>query len=319
MDWLYVPEDVIMRGSMNASEKNALNAFLNYFDGVGTKNFNGYEKAQFTKTAAKVQTGKGSRKDQKTTNLEFDELITTRDKLSHPLQVVFMIAAYSGGRLEQINRLYDKVEEGNDLRIDDFGDFFRVDVRHVSAGGKRASYYYFPAEMKNAVLNYRNVNAPDTISKRVSDAGRDNYREEHGKQVHRPVNVSSLRKFNTLLLRKAGIDKDVTNALQGRAPDGVDEVHYLELADDMGREQYPRVIPLLREGLPVPDWMRSYAGNKPYIPATGKSFDEKKLMKMLKAGATNSEIRKEMGLHPDKITKFVKENGIVRSRGTKAK
>ena len=317
MDWLYVPEDVIQRGGMNASEKNALNSFLNYFDGVGTKDFNGYEKAQFTKTAAKVQTGKGSRKDQKTTNLGFDELITTRDKLTKPLQVLFMIAAYCGGRLEQINRLYEKVAGGEDLRVDDYGDFFRVDVRHVSAGGKRASYYYFPTEMRAAVLNYRNAHSPDTVSKKVSDAGRDNYREEHGKQVHRPVNVSSLRKFNTLLLRKAGVDKDVTNALQGRAPDGVDEEHYLELADDMGREQYPRVIPLLREGLPVPDWMRNYAGNDPYTPAGGKPFDEKRLKKMLLDGATNAEIKKAMGLHPDRITAFVKANGIKRTRGVK--
>jgi len=318
-DWLYTPDDVLSH-TVNKGQKDALNAFLNYYDGAMGKNFNGYEKSQFTKTAGKVQTGKGTRAHQKTTNLEFDELIQTRDKLSRPLQVIFTIGAYTGCRLEQISRLYDNVLNGIDLDIDDYGKFFRVDARGVSAGGKRASYYYFPAEMKNAVLNYRNCYHPDTISDKVSEAGKDNFGiDKHGKPVPRPVNYSSLRKFNTLLLRAAGVEKDVTNALQGRAPNGVDEEHYLELADDLGRQQYPLVIPSLLEGLPIPEWMQNYKGNDPYTPAGGKPFDAEKLEKMLRAGKTNAEIRKAMGLHPDRITAFVKEKGIVRTRGTKGK
>lgn len=319
LDWLYTPDDILSR-SVNKSQRDALNAFLNYYDGAKGKNFNGYEKGQFTRTAAKVQTGKGTRANQKTVNLQFEELIQTREKLSRPLQVIFTIGAYTGCRLEQIDRLYDGLIHGIDLDIDDYGNFFRVNARSVSAGGKRASYYYFPAEMKNAVLNYRNCYCADTISKKVSDAGKDNYGiDKHGKQIHRPVNYSSLRKFNTLLLRAAGVEKDVTNALQGRAPKGVDEEHYLELADDLGRQQYPLVIPLLLEGLPVPDWMKNYEGNEPYTPTEGKPFDADKLEKMLRSGKTNAEIKKGMGLHPDRITAFVKEKGIIRTRGTKGK
>jgi len=111
--------------------------------------------------------------------------------------------------------------------------------------------------------------------------------------VKRPVNLSSLRKYNfRMLMERAHVNREIANAMQGRNVMGVDAGHYIKLADTSVPPIYPSIANILLSELPIPEWMQNYEGNaarrKPdnYID----SKTELLIVEMMKEGKSNAEI-----------------------------
>jgi len=307
MDDIYIPSDLVGR-TLTTTQSKALMKFYGFVetDQMLTAGFNGYSKAQWSGNQKRTKNNAGTRADLKTKDLTPEEVRTVRDKLEPVYQVFYSLVAYSGARSEHLYQYLSNQKR----TVEEINGIIRADVRDTAAGKKKEAYLYFPKEMKNALLAYTNPATLSTIQDKI--------------KVHspkdRPVNLSSLRKWNFNILLDH-MDRVYANAIQGRAAAGVDARHYMDVAGKAA-QHYPDAVPELLQGLPVPDWMQEGKWDMPksshYIPdpknaANHKHITDRKrsaIINKLKKGVPVKTIAKQLHTGPVTIRNIRNELGL---------
>lgn len=327
LTWVYNLEDIKDRDYIKKSDKDAVYevcAFLRDELIESKDTFNGYSNSQYRKIVAeRYKPNRGKHSKQKTRELiNFPEIIIqTMDLLPADIQVFFIITAVCGARTTQLFRVFE-----NPLKILKHDRFFRIVAEDAGQGSKLATEYFLPMEYLPMVENFRLY---DTKTREDPSSF---YNDEVNK-VSRiinpaiPCNLSSLRKFCKAVFSKSKIPKASAEYTQGRKPQDVGDKDYDNLAI-AAVDDYPGVLPFWEKYVHLPDWMKD--GNEvkvrvdeaikaryPYDP-NKKKWNDAAIIKRLKNGATNAELKKEYGVGTQKITNLVKRKGIIRTRGRKA-
>ena len=191
MDDIYAPQD--WKGkNVKAHQVNAFNLFLGYFHSVylTDKKFNGYGSNDWAVGKNETTNNKGAKADKIFKDATPHEaLFHSEHVLSAPykeklkaVKVFYALLLYSGARISQLWQFFDDLEHNREVidpergkvhvsdLIEDMGDCVRIRAFYISWNtkknrftSKRTTYYYFPLELKNAVMNYRNPYQYDSL------------------------------------------------------------------------------------------------------------------------------------------------------------
>lgn len=329
LTWVYDLEDIKDRDDIKKSEKDAVYevcAFLRDELTDSHDTFNTISNSQFRKVvAARYNTKRGKHSHQKTRELiNYPEIVTeTMELLDYDVQVFYILTAICGARTTQLFRIFEKP-----LKILKHAGFFRVVAEEVGQGSKLATEYFFPNDYLSMVENFQLYYAD-----RMNPASFYNESVSVKSRVINPAipcNLSSLRKFCKAVFTKSHIPKASAEYTQGRKPQDVGDKDYDNLAI-AAVDDYPQVLPYWEKYVHLPEWMKDGEEVRKRVEAAirnrspsgqhPKEWNEAAIIRRLKEGATNAELKKEFGIGAQKITDIVKREGIVRKndRGTSKK
>ncbi len=360
MTWFYTPSDVKDPSVAMTFNKERFNAASRFFEYVKrnlsddeSQKFNGYDLETFKTSikAASKEYEENYKEDvgdvtYNPTPEEIREVVGyvgggIPDKsIAARVQIMMYISAYCGARLEQLWR-YLKETPPKERRFEFFPKnskektFFRIDVSNIGEGHKNVMYYYLPIELISAMRTMTVETSHDHIGKAVARAGRDNVRvipelDEFdcptGRESieKRPITFKTMRKYNMLQLVLSGVDSQVANAIQGRIATGVDAKHYIKYGDETAVQQYPKFLELMKNKLPVPDWMVDYQNgdetpdavkreSAPAPPSSSKfaaktDTEKKQIIRTYNETKSLRKTAEILGVSRNTVSNIIKEN-----------
>jgi len=322
LTWLHTIEDIKSREYVSKSDKDSVYevcAFLRDELVQSGDSFNGYNSSQYRKAISlRYKPNKGSHSEQKTRELiNFPEIVTqTMDLLDDDVKVFFILTAVCGARTTQLYRVFD-----NPLTILKHDGFFRVVAEKAGQGSKLATEYFFPNDYLPMVENFKLYKI---ASRQSPETFYNNAVSEVSRKVNPniPCNLSSLRKFAKAVLSKSKIPESSAEYTQGRKPQGIGAKDY-DNVQVAAVDDYPQTLPFWKKYIQLPDWMKdgdevkkrvdAAIQKRQTLPGGKKAWDEKNIVRRLKAGATNAQLKKEFDIGSQTIIKIVRKYGIVRT------